>query len=239
MQLTKKFKGYLIINWKNFDARFCKLKHRRAIVSLIYLPIIYSFYLQDFYNYPMLEFSSSTNPKYDFVTYLGHTSKTENISFRYNFLKTIFGKSINKVKYKDLNLIDNENLGNGKKGHLWNLLNSLTAKIQIIFETSPPTLWHYNDFLTEKTMKCFLLPHPYILLVHRNTLEKLEEYGFSFPIKCATIDEYKNEINYVNNNIEEWVNKFDVMFHTNQINFYKLINSTILPHHIFLKNILK
>lgn len=221
------------------SSRYSKLHHERLIVNLIYLPIIFAFYIQEFYYYPMLEFSSVSNPKYDFITYLGHSAKTEKIKFRYDFLKQVFGESINKVRHSDLNIIDNDTFGNGRHGHMWNLVNSLTAKVQIIFENASPTTWYYGDFCTEKIMRCFLLPHPYILLLNRDVLEKIEQYGFQFPIKCSTIYEYKNEIQYVCENIDEWIEKNNTIFYNNQINFYNMISSTTLPHHSFLQNILK
>lgn len=220
------------------SSRFSNFNHERVISDLIYLPIIYSFYLQEFNEYPMLEFASSTNPKYDFVTYLGHTTKSDKIEYRKDFLKIILNESFDKIKYKDVDIVGNENLGNGKKGHIWNLLNSLTAKVQIIFETTKPTEWNWDDFFTEKTMKCFLLAHPYILLVKGNTLKKLEQYGFQFPVKCSTINEYQTEFNYISSNLDEWILNNQLIFNDNQLNFYNIINSSTLPHHLFLQKII-
>lgn len=241
LPVTRRFiLKWLEMNPYNYfiSSRFSNFKHERVISDLIYLPIIYSFYLQEFNEYPMLEFSSSTNPKYDFVTYLGHTTKPDKIEYRKDFLKIILNESFDKIKYKDVYIVGNENLGNGKKGHIWNLLNSLTAKVQIIFETTNPTEWYNDDFFSEKTMKCFLLAHPYILLVRGNTLKKLEQYGFQFPVKCSTINEYQTEFNYISSNLDEWILDNQLIFKDNQLNFYNMINSSTLPHHLFLQKII-
>jgi hypothetical protein len=213
--------------------------HANMIQRLVYLPIIHSFYFQNFYKYPMLEIPVVQNTKYDFVTYLGHTTKPEKIESRLKFLKKIFNYDLSKVKYKDLNCVDDDVMGNKKEGHFWNLLNSLSAKIQIIFEnTNPDALWSSYDFLTEKTMKCLVSSHPYILLLPSNALIMLEEYGFKFPIKCNTISEYIKEIDYVKHNIDKWIEENRQTFYNNQTNFYKMIESVELPHHIFLEKIL-
>jgi hypothetical protein len=213
--------------------------HQNIISELIYLPIIYAFYIDNFYKYPMLEIPIIKNSKYDFVTYLGHTSKSDKIEFRLNFLKQIFNNNIDKIKYKHLNFVDNETMGNGNDGHFWNLLNSLSAKIQIIFETvNPLENWYSDDWLTEKTMKCFLLPQPYILLLQPIPLTLLEKYGFKFALKCNSIDEYKNSIDYIKNNVDIWVEENEEIFYHNQNNFYKMIESSELPHHNFMEKII-
>jgi hypothetical protein len=228
-------------NFYFITSRIFSFSHKNMISELIYLPIIFSFYLLKFYKYPMLDTPISTNQKYDFLTYLGHTPKLDNIEFRLNFLNKIFNNDISKIKYKHLDLVDDDVMGIGKEGHFWNLLNSLSAKVQIIFETSAPVhSWVVDDtlFLTEKTMKCFLLSHPYILLLPSRPLIMLENYGFKFPIKCNSISEFEKEINYLKNNIDEWINQNRHIFENNQINFYKMIESTQLPHHHFLEKIL-
>jgi hypothetical protein len=235
-----------VLNWLEMSSnnyfitsRQFSFNHVNMIQLLVYLPIIYSFYLHNFYKYPMLQIPDVQNTKYDFVTYLGHTTKPEKIEYRLFFLNEIFNNDLSRVKYKDLNFVDSDVMGNKKEGHFWNLLNSLSAKIQIIFENSrPESLWVSYDFLTEKTMKCLVSSHPYILLIPSKILIVLEDYGFKFPIKCNNIEEYTKEIDYVKNNIDEWINQNKQIFYHNQTNFYKMVNSTNLPHHIFLEKIL-
>ena len=241
ISISKFVPHWLEISPNNYSisSRIVQYVHKNSISELIYLTIIYSFYLLNFYKYPMLELPNVKSTKYDFITYLGHTAKPNKIQYRLNFLRQIFDNDLTKIKYKDLNIIDDELMGSKKEGHFWNLLNSLSAKIQLIFETSVPECeWNFYDYLTEKIMKCFISSHPYIVLLPAEPLEMLEKYGFKFPVKCDTIKQYKKEINYVKNNIDEWVAENQQVFYDNQINFYKMIESTELPHHIFLEKIL-
>lgn len=231
---------WLEMNPNNYyiTSREISFTHKNMISDLIYLPIIYHFYFDNFYKYPILHTPIPTNTKYDFVTYLGQLHKTDKIERRLDFLKQIFNNDLSKVKYTS-DSFSNETWFN-KESYFWNLLNSLSAKIQIIFETvNPWEKWYDDDWMTEKTMKCFILAHPYIILLPPKPLNMLEEYGFKFPIKCNSIDEYKTNIDYIKNNIDEWIEKNRYTFIHNQENFYKMINSTNLPHHIFIQNIIK
>jgi hypothetical protein len=131
------------------SSRLLNYIHKNSISELIYLPVIYSFYLLNFYKYPMLEIPIIKNTKYDFITYLGHTTKLDKIQYRLNFLRQLFDNDLTKIKYKDFNIVDDELMGNKKEGHLWNLLNSLSAKIQIIFETSVPECeWNFHTYIS-------------------------------------------------------------------------------------------
>ena len=213
-------------------------RHKNMISELIYLPIIYHFYSDNFYKYPMLDTPIPKNPKYNFITYLGQLHKSDKIQGRLDFLKEIFNNDISKIKYNS-DSFSNE-LWFAKESYFWNMLNSLSAKIQIIFETvNPWEKWYNDDWLTEKTMKCFLLSHPYILLLHPKPLTMLEQYGFKFPFKCDSIEEYTKQIEYVKNNIDDWIDENQEIFYHNQTNFYKMINSVELPHHSFIEKIIK
>jgi hypothetical protein len=239
--IQKNVLNWLEISSNNYfiTSRHFSFSHTNMIQRLVYLPIIYSFYLQNFYKYPMLQIPDVQNTKYDFVTYLGHTTKLQKIESRLKFLNEIFNYDLSKVKYKDLNCVDDDIMGNKKEGHFWNLLNSLSAKIQVIFEnSSPEAVWDSYEFLTEKTMKCLVSSHPYILLLPPRPLIMLEDHGFKFPIKCNNIEEYTKEIDYVKHNIDKWIEENKQTFYDNQTNFYEMISSTELPHHIFLEKIL-
>ena len=235
----------LIFEWLEFyqntyfiSSRLTKYSHTKLIQNLIYLPLIYSFYQHNFYKYPKLDIPPIKESKYNFITYLGQSDKPDKIKYRFQILNKIIGID-NTIKYKDIEIVNNENLGPGREGHIWNILNSLTAKIQIIFETSSPYKWHDDEFLTEKTMKCFILSHPYIILLPEKPLNILEEYGFRFPIKCNTEEEYKKQIDFVKKDINEWIDKNYEIFKHNQDNFYKMINSDNLPHQLFIEKIIK
>ena len=230
---------WLEMNPNNYliTSREISFTHKNMISGLIYLPIIYHFYFDNFYKYPILHTPIPTNTKYDFITYLGQLHKSDKIKRRLDFLKEIFNNDLSTIKYTS-DSFSNERWFN-KESYFWNLLNSLSAKIQLIFETvSPWENWYADDWMTEKTMKCFILAHPYIILLPPKPLTMLEEYGFKFPIKCSSIDEYKTSIDYIKNNIDEWIEKNTHIFIHNQENFYKMINSTNLPHHIFIQKII-
>jgi hypothetical protein len=219
-------------------SRKSPFNHINMISELIYLPIIYHFYYDNFYKYPQLYTPIPRNPKYDFITYLGQLHKSDKIQRRLDFLKEIFNNDISKIKYTS-DSFSNE-LWFAKESYFWNMLNSLSAKIQIIFETvNPWEKWYNDDWLTEKTMKCFLLSHPYILLLHPDPLTMLEHYGFKFPFKCDSVEEYTKQIEYVKNNIDDWIEENQEIFYHNQTNFYKMIESTELPHHLFIQRILE
>lgn len=224
------------------SSRFNNIIHSNALVNLTYLPLFYSFYQQNFYKYPKLDYARPSITDYDFITFLGHAEKKDKIEFRLNFLKEIFKGDITQIKYEK----DSEDkLGlkylqqPAKCGHEWNLLQSLSVKIQLIFETINP-LKEYHDeyYFSEKTMKLFLLPHPYFLFAHGSALSELEKFGFKFPIKCFTFEDYLREINIICEDIDNWNNQNYEYFYHNQDNFYKMIESTNLPHHIFLDEII-
>ena len=95
---------------------------------------------------------------------LGQLHKSDKIKRRLDFLKEIFNNDLSTIKYTSDSFSNERWLG--KESYFWNLLNSLSAKIQLIFETvSPWENWYADDWMTEKTMKCFILAHPYIILL--------------------------------------------------------------------------
>ena len=221
------------------SSRFINLKHDRLYNNLVYLPILFSFYYLNFSNFPKLDYSSPKNPKYDFITYLGHSHNNENkINQRFNFLKYILDGDLSNVKYKEYDnfVMSHETMGPESIGHAWNMVNSFSAKIQLIFEN----MWHkqhHNDryFLTEKIMKLFLLPHPYVVFLPDFILESLTKYGFKFSYDNT---DYKNLLKFIKEDIDGWITKNESDFYHNQTVFYNMVNSTELDHHLILKKII-
>lgn len=230
------------------SSRYRRITHSNAIVGLSYLPILYMFWQQNFIKFPMLEYSKPSNPKYNYITYLGQSYKKDKIEGRLELLNMLFDGNLNNIKYKSDGFEITENLfGQGKPAHFWNILNSLSAKIQIIFETidwqSKHNILQYDIdsyFFTEKIMKCFILPHPYILIVNKKWLNELEEFGFKFPpsTKAETTLELKEVFKNINTNIDLWIDENMEYFEHNQKTLYELSKSINLPHHNFLNKLL-
>jgi hypothetical protein len=134
--------------------------------------------------------------------------------------------------------MSHQTMGPETMGHAWNLVNSLSAKIQLIFEN----MWHMQSFninryfLTEKTMKLFLLPHPYIVFLPDFILESLKNYGFKFSYSG---NDYNSLIRCVKEDIDKWITKNESDFYHNQTLFYNMVNSTELEHHLILEKIIK
>jgi hypothetical protein len=243
--IKKYINQWLAMNSNNY---FISLKspnviHPRAITNLTYLPLIYTYFKLNFNKHPKLDYARPSHTDYDFITFLGLNSKTEKIQSRLDFLKSILKNNLNKLKHeKDSNdYVNHDNFGINTltSNHFANLIQSLSVKVQLIFETfNPLAKFHEDYYFSEKTMKLFLLPHPYFLLMHGSALIELEKLGFKFPIKCFTLDDFENNINTILNDIDEWVDKYSDSFYHNQTHFYNLANSDTLPHHLFIKSIL-
>jgi len=247
----------VLLEWLNLSelstyaisSRYYNLSHPKLINELTYLPILFMFLQQNFKQFPMLRYSPPSNPENDFITYLGQTEKQEGRSRRYDYLNKIFKNDLTSIDYEEIeNFQTTTDLyGPGKPGHYWNILNSLSAKIQIIFETKMfnPTSWipqtEYEDFFfTEKIMKCFILPHPYLLIVNKIWLEKLEKFGFKFndSTKAETFEDFEKIIENIKSDINGWIEENRPYFEHNQRNLYEIGNSVDLPHHQFLKQII-
>lgn len=247
----------ILVEWLNLpnklnyliSSRFASISNERSIAGLIYLPILYMFNKQKFSQFPMLEYSTPSNPKYNFITYLGLSHKKNRISERFEFIKLIFDNKLDDVKYDDADFEASFDVfGEGKVGHYWNILNSLSAKIQIVFETYPfrdsnEMNDSYNNgyFFTEKIMKCFILPHPYVLIVHEKWLNMLEGFGFKFPseIKSSSKVGFIQVIKNIQSDINGWIDRTKSYFEHNQKQLYAMVNSDNLPHHQFLNKIIK
>lgn len=223
------------------SSRFINLKHDRLYNNLVYLPLLFSFYQLNFSDFPKLDYSSPKNPKYNFITYLGHSPHNENkIKQRFDFLKYILDEDLSNVKYKEYDnfVMSHETMAPKTMGHAWNLVNSFSAKIQLIFEN----MWHktYSNnnryFLTEKTMKLFLLPHPYVVFLPDFIFDSLKKYGFKFSYDDT---DYKGLLRYIKENIDGWIIKNESDFYNNQTVFYNMVNSTELEHHLILEKIIK
>jgi hypothetical protein len=249
--------GDILLEWLNLSelstyaisSRYYKLSHPKLINSLTYLPILFMFLQQNFKQFPMLRYSPPSNPENDFITYLGQTEKQYGRNLRYDMLNKFFKNDLTSIDYKEIENFETTTdlYGPGKPGHYWNILNSLSAKIQIIFETItfsptdeiPPTEYEHF-FFTEKIMKCFVLPHPYLLIVNRMWLEQLEKFGFKFndSNKADTIEDFEKIIENIKSDIDGWIEENRPYFEHNQRKLYELGKSTTLPHHEFLSKII-
>lgn len=247
----------VLLQWLNLSelstyaisSRYYKLNHPNLINGLTYLPILFMFLQQNFKQFPMLRYSPPSNPENNFITYLGQTEKQYGRNLRYNMLNKIFKNDLTSVDYKEIeNFQTTTDLyGPGKHGHYWNILNSLSAKIQIIFETrtfNPTTQIPYIEyeefFFTEKIMKCFILPHPYLLIVNKIWLEELEKFGFKFheSSKGETFEDFEKIIENIKMDMSGWLEKNRPYFEHNQRKLYELGKSINLSHHQFLKQII-
>jgi hypothetical protein len=247
----------ILLEWLNLSemstyaisSRYYNLSHPKLINGLAYLPILFMFLQQNFKQFPMLRYSPPSKSENDFITYLGQTGKNVGRPLRYGMLTQFFKNDLTGVDYKEIeNFKTTTDLyGPGKPGHYWNILNSLSAKIQIIFETItftptdeiPPTEYEHF-FFTEKIMKCFVLPHPYLLIVNKMWLEKLEKFGFRFHVlsKADTFEDFEKIIENIKSDIDGWIEENRPYFEHNQRNLYEIGNSVDLPHHQFLKQII-
>tara|TARA_B100001175_G_C19489350_1_gene631719 strand:+ start:498 stop:1598 length:1101 start_codon:yes stop_codon:yes gene_type:complete len=236
--------------WLDFDGRnFCisqripSQSHVRLLNGLVYLPLINCFQKYGFCQFDKLDYSRPINPKYDFITYLGHTSKKEKRKYRLEKITEILDNDISKLKHKEPEeiIVGQSNYLDGGRGHYWNLLNSLSAKIRLIFENSDleRSFTFMDDyFLTEKTLKCLYYPHPYILFLHDSVLDKLREVGFRFSYNGKTSNDFVELLTEVKLDIPNWIGKNEDDFNHNQNNLFKMINSKNLPHHLFITKIL-
>lgn len=242
----KKIMNFLDSSDKCFviSSRYITLNHERLYNNIIYLPMLYSFYHLNFSYFPKLDYSPPMNPKYDFITYLGETYKINKIEQRFQFLKYVLNDDLSKLKYKEYDnfSISSHNMGPNQLGHAWNLINSLSAKIQLIFENMVLLSDNsYNSevkdryFLTEKLMKLFLLPHPYVIFLPEFIIESLKKYGFRFSYNGR---DYKTLISNIKKDIDGWITENKSDFYNNQEVFYNMVGSIELEHHLVLKKII-
>ena len=237
-------------DWLDLDGRnYCisqripNSNHLRLLNGLIYLPLLNCFQKYGYSKFDKLDYSRPSNPKYDFITYLGHKAKVDKRKYRFEVISEILNNDLSKLKYKDS---DNMVTGftayfDGGNGHYWNLLNSLSAKIRLIFENDDLAKGFnemQNYFLTEKTLKCFYYPHPYILFLHETVLDKLREFGFKFSYNSKFINDFKELLTEVKLDIPNWIGKNQDDFNHNQNNLFQMINSKNLPHHLFINDII-
>ena len=237
-------------DWLHLDGRnYCisqripNQSHVRLLNSLTYLPLLNCFQKYGYSQFDKLDYSRPINPKYDFITYLGHTGKSEKRKHRLEIANKLLDNDLSKLKYKDSDQMKTGQTAyfDGGNGHYWNLLNSLSAKIRLIFENSDleRSFTFMDDyFLTEKTLKCLYYPHPYILFVHDTVLDKLREVGFRFSYNGKTLNDFVELLTEVKLDIPNWIGKNQDDFNHNQNNLFKMINSKNLPHHLFITKIL-
>ena len=224
--------------------RLPSIENDRCLNKLIYLPLINCYYRYGFSNFDRLDYSNPSNPKYNFLTYLGHHCKNDKRKYRFKTIKYLLDNDISKLKYKD---DDSINVGydgyfDGGQGHYWNLVSSLTAKLQIIFENDDVQKSFTEGeryYLTEKTLKCFYYPHPYILLLHSTIIDELKKYGFKFSYGGDTHEYYRDLIREIKKDLDGWIKSNTNDFYHNQNNLYTLINSKKLPHHLFINKLIQ
>ena len=140
---------------------------------------------------------------------------------------------------KDMMDFQNGNFGS----YNWfSLLESEQARIKIVLESQPPEVINTHEsklnFLTEKTLKCFLHNQPYFLIMKEQLKKYLRDYGFRF----VETDNYAENINYISNlckeDIDEWVTNNKPIFNHNKDLMYKMIFDSELPHIKFLEKII-
>ena len=89
-------------------------------------------------------------------------------------------------------------------------------------------------------MKCFVLPHPYLLIVNKHWLNLLEPFGFKFheSSKGDTIKDFQNIIDNIKLDPDKWISDNTPYFEHNQRNLYEISKSIELSHHKILKKLI-
>jgi hypothetical protein len=232
-----------------------KITTGHQYLSLLY----YYFHLSDnLYFQPTITPFENKNKTYDFITYKGLKSKYANEwersqnAWRDTLIDAIeFGdkKLFTPQSYNDRQPIqdtvkDMMDFPNGNFGsyNWFSLLESEQARIKIVLESQPPEVTNTHEsklnFLTEKTLKCFLHNQPYFLIMKEQLKKYLRDYGFRF----VETDNYAENINYISNlckeDIDEWVTNNKPIFNHNKDLMYKMIFDSELPHIKFLEKII-
>jgi len=223
-----------MITNRDFD-----FKCDRIYTNNVILPLLgFYFKLQDrLYLHPPICDFENKEKKYDFVAHLGLSdSKNTYTNWRSYLLSKIdfLDKSIflpNTYNF-ELNyiqkLIQQNNPSVGS--YTWfSVIESEQAKVKLVFETMEP--WEpdekHNNFLTEKTLKCFLHTQPYIIFMTEKNKILLKELGFLFPESGNTFEE---QIDYINNickdNLDSWIDDNKHIFIHNK----KLFNNILFSN---------
>ena len=247
IELINNSKNCYMLTHRDFNE-----KSNKVFTNNILLSLFGFFYkLQDrLHIHPPIPELESKNKKYDFISYLGLKNTRDWKTWRHDIIdkinfsdKTLF---LPDTFGKDTSYIINEILDdvvNPGSLNWYSLLESEQAKIKIIFETvgvdsnGEPNDFHgnsagiFNNFLTEKTLKCFLHTQPYFIFMHNKNRKLLTDLGFLFPDDTDTIE---SQVKYINelcsSNIDEWIDKHKHMFIHNKKLFYKLLYSAETSH---------
>ena len=203
------------------------------------LPLLgFYFRLHDkLYIHPTLPEFENTQKKYDFISYTGlsHSiNKTANwrryILSKIDFLdKSIFLPNSFDFNQNYIKRTITNNEPNHGSFNWFSLIESESAKIKIVFETVNPidSVENYDNFLTEKTLKCFLHSQPYFILMPKKHRILLKKLGFLFPEPGDTVDE---QINYINdvckNDLDDWIDDTKHIFIHNKTLFNDILFST-------------
>jgi len=225
----------------------------KILTNQYYLPLLYYYYhLSDnLFLFPSLYDFENKNKKYDFITYTGLKPKTEySVEWRHDIIekidfknksillpKTYNEQKISSKKFQEILPWPNDNFGS----YFWySLLESEQAKIKIVFESTPPGEFESKwDFLTEKTLKCFLHNQPYILFLSPYHRKYFENMGFQFvgPSNKERLIEYISDLS--GENIDNWIDKYRNIFSNNKNIMNELIYRIDLEHINLLLKVLK
>lgn len=223
-----------MITHRDFDFKCNRIYTNNAILPLLG----FYFKLQDrLYLHPSVCEFENKEKKYDFVAHLGlSNSKNAYTNWRSYILSKIdfLDKSIflpNTYNF-ELNYIQkliqqyNPSVGS----YTWfSMIESEQAKIKLVFETIEPwePIEKYNNFLTEKTLKCFLHTQPYFIFMTEKNKILLEQLGFLFPESGNTFEE---QIDYINDickqNLDSWIDNNKHIFVHNK----KLFNNILFSN---------
>ncbi len=243
--------------------------HERILNNQVYLPLFYYFIdVNDFlfYHPPLPKFDyQKVDTKYDFMCYLGKDSEVaDGKPWRKEFIDKIDWKNRSiwypstfssltdrhKLLRQYVKQTHSDRVADYGQYMLTSLLESLDVKVKVVFESfeliEPELDGTYRDsqvnqqFLTEKTLKCFLYTQPYILILNENSHRLLTEFGYKLPFPS-----YQNGLlDFINNlmegdNLEKWIKSSIESFEHNYEVFYHSIKDDTLPYIQFFKKILK
>jgi hypothetical protein len=240
--------------------------HERILNNQSYLPLFfYYFNINEFLyihpNLPNFDFQRITNQKYDFICYLGKDAWVADD-------KPWRGQFMDKIDFKDKKLLTpntfhsltskNELLREYVENRydlrfsdygeylVTSLFECMDAKVKLTFESFQILIdgeYHDNDvdqqFLTEKTLKCFLFTQPYIIVLNKDQHSLLEHFGFKLPFPS-----YQNGlIDFINNlmvddNLDMWIQESNTSFKHNQSHLNNLLTDSTLPVATFFENLL-
>lgn len=234
--------------------------HERILNNQAYLPFFYYYFdINDLLYYhpplPDFDYQRLKDYKYDYLCYLGKDANIENgkpwrgrfvdrIDFKDKKLwkpSTFHGLSEkHKIFRKYVERTFNTRFADYGQYMLTSTFESLEVKVKLVFESFQildeeidvgyDSFDEDQQFLTEKTLKCFLYTQPYILILNKISYDLLKEFGFRFPFPSyhdGLID-FINELNE-GDNLEKWIKTSAEDFKHNKKQIYKLLSDNTLP----------